>query len=84
MKLELIPWNAAAPPSEAALRRWLADDGFRVMRWSDVALLDDAGFSLYEKRALVTLAEHGVADAATLCRAGSDILAPAWRAIPTS
>jgi hypothetical protein len=35
-----------------------------------VALLDDAGFSLYEKRALVTLAEHGVADAATLCREG--------------
>jgi sugar-specific transcriptional regulator TrmB len=40
------------------------------MRWSDVALLDDAGFSLYEKRALVALAEHGVADAATLCRTG--------------
>lgn len=40
------------------------------MRWSDVALLDDAGFSLYEKRALVTLTRHGVADAATLCRDG--------------
>jgi HTH-type transcriptional regulator, sugar sensing transcriptional regulator len=40
------------------------------MRWADVALLDDAGFSLYEKRALVTLAIHGVADAATLCREG--------------
>jgi hypothetical protein len=40
------------------------------MRWSDVALLDEAGFSLYEKRALVTLALHGVADAATLCREG--------------
>jgi sugar-specific transcriptional regulator TrmB len=40
------------------------------MRWSDVALLDEAGFSLYEKRALVTLARHGVADAATLCRDG--------------
>jgi sugar-specific transcriptional regulator TrmB len=40
------------------------------MRWSDVALLDEAGFSLYEKRALVTLAVHGVADAATLCREG--------------
>ena len=40
------------------------------MRWADVALLDDAGFSLYEKRALVALAEHGVADAATLCRDG--------------
>ena len=41
-----------------------------MMRWSDVALLDEAGFSLYEKRALVTLAVHGVADAATLCREG--------------
>lgn len=40
------------------------------MRWSEVALLDEAGFSLYEKRALVTLAIHGVADAATLCREG--------------
>jgi HTH-type transcriptional regulator, sugar sensing transcriptional regulator len=40
------------------------------VRWSDVALLDEAGFSLYEKRALVTLARHGVADAATLCREG--------------
>jgi hypothetical protein len=40
------------------------------VRWADVALLDDAGFSLYEKRALVALAEHGVADAATLCREG--------------
>ncbi len=35
-----------------------------------MALLDEAGFSLYEKRALVTLALHGVADAATLCREG--------------
>ncbi len=41
-----------------------------MMRWSEVALLDEAGFSLYEKRALVTLAVHGVADAATLCREG--------------
>jgi len=30
--------------------------------------LDDAGFSLYEKRALVALARLGVADAGTLCR----------------
>lgn len=35
-----------------------------------MALLDEAGFSLYEKRALVTLTLHGVADAATLCREG--------------
>jgi HTH-type transcriptional regulator, sugar sensing transcriptional regulator len=40
------------------------------VRWPDVAVLDEAGFSVYEKRALVTLAVHGVADAATLCREG--------------
>jgi hypothetical protein len=40
------------------------------MRWSDVALLDEAGFSQFEKRALVALAIHRVADAATLCREG--------------
>jgi sugar-specific transcriptional regulator TrmB len=40
------------------------------MRWPDVSLLDEAGFSLYETRALVTLTVHGVADAATLCREG--------------
>lgn len=45
------------------------------MHWPDVSLLDEAGFSTYETRALVTLAVHGVADAATLCREG---------AIPTS
>lgn len=38
--------------------------------WPDFALLDEAGFGLYEKRALVTLAMHGLADAATLCREG--------------
>jgi sugar-specific transcriptional regulator TrmB len=40
------------------------------VRWSDFALLDEAGFTLHEKRALVTLARLGVADAATLCRQG--------------
>lgn len=40
------------------------------MRWADVEVLDEAGFTLHEKRALVTLAIHGVADAATLCREG--------------
>jgi sugar-specific transcriptional regulator TrmB len=40
------------------------------VRWPDVSLLDEAGFSLYETRGLVTLAVHGVADAATLCREG--------------
>lgn len=40
------------------------------MRWNEVELLDEAGFSLYEKRALVTLMLLGVADAAALCREG--------------
>jgi len=40
------------------------------VRWPDVSLLEEAGFSLYETRALVTLAVHGVADAASLCREG--------------
>jgi sugar-specific transcriptional regulator TrmB len=40
------------------------------MRWDDVSLLDDAGFSLYEKRALVSLMLLGVGDAASLCREG--------------
>ncbi|MDC8013696.1 TrmB family transcriptional regulator [Tahibacter soli] len=38
--------------------------------WPEFALLDEAGFGSYEKRALVTLAVHGVSDAATLCRDG--------------
>jgi len=38
--------------------------------WPDFALLDEAGLGSYEKRALVTLAVHGVADAATLCQDG--------------
>jgi HTH-type transcriptional regulator, sugar sensing transcriptional regulator len=37
---------------------------------SDLAPLDELGFSLYEKRALATLAALGVADAASLCRQG--------------
>src|SRR5688572_7741105 len=42
---------------------------------TDLSPLDELGFSLYEKRALATLATLGVADAASLCRRG---------AIPTS
>ena len=45
------------------------------MHWRDAALLDELGFSIYEKKTLVTLAHLGVADAGTLCREG---------AIPTS
>jgi hypothetical protein len=40
------------------------------VHWQDVAQLDEAGFSMYEKRALVTLARLSVADAASLCREG--------------
>lgn len=40
------------------------------MRWQDLALLDEAGFSLYEKRALVALGILGVSDASGLCREG--------------
>ncbi len=35
MKLELIPWSSPQPPTEAELRRRLADEGFRTMHWSD-------------------------------------------------
>jgi sugar-specific transcriptional regulator TrmB len=40
------------------------------VRWPDLAVLEEAGFTQYEARALVALAVHGVADAATLCREG--------------
>jgi HTH-type transcriptional regulator, sugar sensing transcriptional regulator len=40
------------------------------INWPDFALLDDAGLTSFEKRALVTLAVHEMADAATLCREG--------------
>lgn len=40
------------------------------IHWPEFALLDDAGLGSFEKRALVTLAVHDVADAATLCREG--------------
>ncbi len=38
--------------------------------WPEFALLDEAGFTSFEKRTLVALTVHGVADAATLCRDG--------------
>lgn len=40
------------------------------MEWFDLDILDELGFSIYEKKALTVLAVHGVADAATLCREG--------------
>lgn len=38
--------------------------------WPDFSLLEDAGFGLHEKRALVLLSLHGSAEARTLCREG--------------
>lgn len=40
------------------------------MRWQEFELLDDVGLTGYERKALVTLMVHGVADAETLCRKG--------------
>ncbi|MCC6984552.1 MAG: hypothetical protein IT535_14895 [Bauldia sp.] len=41
-----------------------------MVRSPDLGLLQDAGFSLYERRALASLMALGVADAAALCRKG--------------
>jgi quercetin dioxygenase-like cupin family protein len=35
MKLERIPWNGSAPPSQGDLRRTLEADGFSVFAWTD-------------------------------------------------
>ena len=40
------------------------------MEWFDLDILDELGFSIYEKKALAALSVLGVADAATLCREG--------------
>jgi sugar-specific transcriptional regulator TrmB len=40
------------------------------MRWHELAVLDDLGFSIYDKKALACVCQLGVADAATLCREG--------------
>ena len=40
------------------------------MQWFELDILDELGFSIYEKKALASLAVLGVADAATLCREG--------------
>jgi hypothetical protein len=40
------------------------------MQWYELDVLDELGFSIYEKKALAALAVLGVADAATLCRDG--------------
>lgn len=51
------------------------------MRWQDLELLDDAGLSLYEKRALVALMVLGVADAAALCHEGDVPTSKIYRAM---
>ena len=40
------------------------------MRWQEFELLEEVGLTGYERKALVTLMVHGVADAETLCRKG--------------
>ena len=40
------------------------------MRWQEFELLEEIGLTGYERKALVTLMVHGVADAETLCRKG--------------
>jgi len=40
------------------------------MRWKEFELLEEVGLTGYERKALVTLMVHGVADAETLCRKG--------------
>ena len=42
----------------------------RDVRWQELELLNEAGLTAYEKKALVTLMVFGVADAGTLCREG--------------
>jgi quercetin dioxygenase-like cupin family protein len=37
MRLEVIPWNGGSPPAEETLRQRLADEGFEVFRWHDLA-----------------------------------------------
>jgi HTH-type transcriptional regulator, sugar sensing transcriptional regulator len=51
------------------------------VNWADFAILDEAGFTLHEKRALITLAMHAVADAATLCREGGIPTSKIYRAL---
>lgn len=51
------------------------------MNWQDFAILDEAGFTLHEKQALIALAIHAVADAATLCREGGIPTSKIYRAM---
>lgn len=40
------------------------------LSWTELGLLDEVGFTIYEKKALAASVRLGVADAATLCREG--------------
>lgn len=40
------------------------------LSWTELGLLDEVGFTTYEKKALAASVRLGVADAATLCREG--------------
>jgi quercetin dioxygenase-like cupin family protein len=40
MRLELIPWREASPPTESALRQRLQDEGFDAFCWHDDAGAD--------------------------------------------
>lgn len=51
------------------------------MRWQDLELLDEIRLSLYERKALVAVMVHGVADAATLCREGGIPTSKIYRAM---
>jgi len=52
------------------------------MHWKEFELLEEVGLTGYERKALVTLMIHGVADAETLCRKGevpSSKISRQWR-----
>jgi len=51
------------------------------MRTPDIELLAEVGLTLYERKALVGLMSHGVADAATLCREGGVPTSKIYRAM---
>lgn len=40
MRLEVLAWNGASPPTEPALRQQLMDEGFEVFYWRDAAGTD--------------------------------------------
>jgi hypothetical protein len=51
------------------------------MHWQKLELLEQVGLTGYERKALVTLMVHGVADAETLCREGDVPTSKIYRAM---